>query len=212
MSALPLARRERHALCDLALALGPDAPTLCGGWDVRDMVAHLLVRENSPTGAMGITISPLSGLTDRAMERVSRQVFPAMVATLRDPGLTPYRLPVVERLANTVEYFVHHEDLRRAQPDWGPRDLRASDEDTLWSLLRGAGMLALRSADVPIVVKRSDLPDNSMTLKHGQDPVTVTGRPSELVLFAFGRHELHDIAVDGPPDAVRRLQESDRGI
>ena len=36
-----LARRERDALCDLALLLGPDAPTLCEGWDARDLVTHL---------------------------------------------------------------------------------------------------------------------------------------------------------------------------
>ena len=44
----PLARRERHELCDLALTVGEDAPTLCGDWIVKDLVVHLLVRENRP--------------------------------------------------------------------------------------------------------------------------------------------------------------------
>ena len=132
-----LARRERHALCDLALALGPDAPTLCGGWTCRDLVAHLLVRENSLIGAAGISISPLAGLTEKAMARAARKPFPEMVAKLYDPGITPYRLPGVERLTNTLEYLVHHEDLRRAQPGWEPRDLSPADEDDLWKLLPG---------------------------------------------------------------------------
>lgn len=45
--ARPLARRERHQLCDLALQVGPDAPTLCDGWTVFDLIAHLVVRENA---------------------------------------------------------------------------------------------------------------------------------------------------------------------
>ena len=137
-----LVRRERHALCDTALALGPDAPTLCGGWTARDLVAHLLVRENSMVGAAGITISRMAGFTERAMAKAARAPFPEMVKKLYDPGLTPYRLPGVERLTNMLEYFVHHEDLRRAQPGWAPRELPAADEDELWKLrpgLREAG-------------------------------------------------------------------------
>ena len=83
---LPLVRRERHALCDTALALGPDVPTLCGDWTARDLVAHLLVRENSMIGAAGITFSPMAGLTERAMARAARAPFPDMVGKLYDPG------------------------------------------------------------------------------------------------------------------------------
>jgi uncharacterized protein (TIGR03085 family) len=209
---LPLVRRERHALCDTAVALGPEAPTLCGDWTARDLVAHLLVRENSVTGAAGITLSPLAGLTERAMAHAARRPFPEMVAKLYDPGLTPYRLPVVERLTNTLEYFVHHEDLRRAQPGWEPRSLPAGDEDELWRLLRGAGKLAARHAGVPVVVRRADRPGQEATIRRGDDPVEVTGRPSELVLFFFGRSQLRDVTLDGPPEAATRLREADKGF
>ena len=40
----PLSRSERAALCNSALEAGESAPTLCGGWDVKDLVVHLLVR------------------------------------------------------------------------------------------------------------------------------------------------------------------------
>jgi uncharacterized protein (TIGR03085 family) len=210
--ALPLVRRERHAFCDTALAVGPDAPTLCGGWDTRDLVAHLLVRENSMIGAAGITFSPMAGLTERAMEKAARAPFAEMVERLYDPGLTPYRLPVVERLTNTLEYFVHHEDLRRAQPGWEPRDLPAADEDELWKLLPGSARLSARKSDVPIVVRRSDRPGREATVRRGADPVVVTGKPSELVLFFFGRDQLRDVTFDGPPEAVSRLRGADRGF
>ena len=207
-----LARRERHALCDLALALGPDAPTLCGDWTCRDLAAHLLVRENSMIGAAGITFSPMAGFTERAMARAARNPFPEMIAKLYDPGITPYRLPGVERLTNTLEYLVHHEDLRRAQLDWEPRDLSLADEDDLWKLLPGSAKLSSRKAGVPIVVRRSDRPDVEATVRRGDDPVVVTGRPSELALFFFGRSSVSDVSLEGPPDAVARLQEAELGF
>ena len=212
---LPLHRRERHALCDTALALGPDAPTLCGDWTARDLVAHLLVREGSMIGAAGITFSPMEGLTERAMARASRRPFPEMVKKLYDPGLTPYRLPGVERLTNTLEYFVHHEDLRRAQPGWEPRSLPVEDEDELWKLLKGSAKLATRKVGLPIEVRRTawdDLPPEAATIRKGDDPVVVTGRPGELVLFFFGRSQLNDVTFDGPPDSISRLQQADRGF
>ena len=212
--ALPFHRRERHALCDTALALGPDAPTLSGDWTARDLIAHLLVRENS-VAAAGITVPALSGLTERAMARAAEAPYAEMVERLRDPGLTPYRLPGAERLFNTLEYFVHHEDLRRAQPGWAPRSLPAEDEDELWKLLKGSARLSTRKAGVPIVVRRTDRPDRpgqAATIRRGDDPVVVTGRPGELVLFFFGRDQLHEVTVEGPPEAVARLRGADLGF
>jgi uncharacterized protein (TIGR03085 family) len=210
---LPLVRRERDALCDTAVSVGPEAPTLCGGWDARDLVAHLLVRERGWWGpAAGIALGPLEGVTERAMERTARRPFPEMVGLLRERPLTPYRLPGVERFANTLEYVVHHEDLRRAQPGWEPRDLPADDEDELWTLLPGSARLSARKAGVPIVVRRGDRPGQEATVRRGEDPVVVTGKPAELVLFFFGRDQLRDVAFDGPPDAVSRLRGSDRGF
>jgi uncharacterized protein (TIGR03085 family) len=208
-----LVRRERHALCDTALALGPDVPTLCGDWTARDLVAHLYVRETGWWGpAAGITFSPMAGVTDRAMARASRPPFPDMVQKLYHPRLTPYRLPGVERVTNTLEYFVHHEDLRRAQPGWEPRELPAADEDELWKLLPGSAKLGTRKTGIPIVIRRSDRPGQEATVRKGSDPVVVTGRPSELVLFFFGRSELHEVTFDGPPEVVTRLREAERGF
>lgn len=209
---LPLHRRERHALCDTALAVGPEAPTLCDGWTARDLVAHLLVRESSTVGAAGIVLPPLAGLTERAMAKVSRRPFPEMVSRLHDPGLTWYRLPGVERLFNTLEYFVHHEDLRRAQPDWEPRDLPPADEDELWRLVPGSARLATRRVGVAVQLRRADRPGGSATVRRGEEPVVVTGRPSELALFFFGRSELREVTFDGPPAAVTRLRQADRGF
>lgn len=211
----PLHRRERAALCDTALALGPDAPTLCGGWDARDLVAHLLVRERPGLGAAGIAVPFLAGYTEKAMARTAEAPYEQMVEDLREPGLTPFRLPGVERLANTLEYFVHHEDLRRGQADWAPRSLPVADEETLWSLFTRTARLTARRLDVPVEAHTAlwaDLPPARTTIRGGDDPVVVSGRPSELVLFFYGRTEVHEVSVEGDDAAVARLRATDLGL
>ncbi|MDP2772836.1 MAG: TIGR03085 family protein, partial [Nocardioides sp.] len=130
---------------------------------------------------------------------------------LRDPGLTPYALPPVERLANTLEYFVHHEDLRRGQPGWEPRRLDAADADAIWRAVRLGGMALARPAGVPVVIRRTDS-DATATLRRGDDPVTVTGQVSELALFLFGRSQVRDLSFEGPPERVTRLRSAALGI
>jgi len=206
-----LARRERHALCDLVLLLGESAPTLCGEWAAKDLVAHLLVRENSAVGVVGIFVPPLSRLTDAAMARASRRDFSVMVSKLRDPGLTVYRLRPVEVLGNTLEYYVHHEDLRRAQPEWEPRTLSAGDERMIWQAIKVIGLALARPAGVPLRIRRSEV-GSAATLRRGSDPVTVTGRPSELALFLYGREQVRDLEFDGPTGKVSKLRGADLGL
>ena len=154
----------------------------------------------------------MAGLTERAMARTARAPFPDLVDKLHDPGLTPYRLPGVERLTNTLEYFVHHEDLRRAQPGGSPGSCLRRTRTSSGSCSRGRrGWRPARPAS-PSSYAARDRPGQEATVRRGDDPVVVTGRPSELVLFFFGRHQLRDVTVDGPPAAVSRLREADKGF
>lgn len=210
-SARSLARRERAELCDLALVLGEDAPTLCGGWDAKDLVTHLLVRERRPLGAAGILVGALSGLTDRSMARYARQDFGLLVETLRSPGLSPYAIGAVDRAANTLEYLVHLEDLRRAQPDWQRRDLDAGDLDEIWKSLRGGAVFLGRSLPVPVTFRRTDTGQEA-TMRKGADPVTVSAEVVELVLFLFGRGAVAEVELAGPDDAVAAVRAADLGV
>jgi uncharacterized protein (TIGR03085 family) len=207
-----LARRERQALCDLASTLDGTAPTLCGEWDLSALLAHLIVRERRPLSAAGIMVPKLAGVTDRAMAKEAARGVPAMVETLRRPPLMPYSLPVVERFTQTLEYFVHHEDIRRAQPGWAPRELPAEDVEELWSLVSRSGAYLGRGLPVPVRLARSDRPGTSAAFKRGPDPVVVTGPVGELTLWAYGRTAVQDVTFDGPPDAVARLHGSDRRV
>jgi uncharacterized protein (TIGR03085 family) len=205
-----LARRERLALCDTALREGPDAPTLCDPWDVQDLVCHLLVRERRPIAAVGIAVGPLSGLTDRAMARLARTDFPVLVERFRTPWLLPFAVPGVEQVVNTTEFFVHHEDIRRAQPGWAPRMLSDSDEATLWRFLTVVGRGLTRFAGVSV---RIEWDDHTANLRGGEGaPVVVSGPPSELALMLHGRTGVAQVKYDGPDDAVARLRGADLGI
>jgi uncharacterized protein (TIGR03085 family) len=199
MGSPPLARRERHALCDLALLLGEDAPTVLPGWTAKDLVVHLLVREYSPLGALGLAVAPLSGMTEREMARVGRRDFTVLVERLRGRGLTPYSLGPVDRVANT------------AQPDWQPRDLPAADADAVWRALRLAGRGLVREAGVPVRMVREDTGAEA-TLRHGADPVVVSGPPGEVALFLFGREHTRDVRLLGPDDRTAALRTAALGF
>ncbi len=205
-----LARAERERLLDLAVAVGPDAPTLCGDWSVRELVAHLWVREHS-VAAAGILVPGLGNAADRAVERTARgRAFPALVERVRGRW-SPLRLPGVDQAVNTIEFFVHHEDIRRAQHAWEPRDLPSGDQDVLWRAVRITGRGLVRPAGVPTVIERVDTGDRA-TLRGGDDPVVLRGEPAEIVLFLYGRRQTHGLEFDGPAELVERLKSARLGI
>src|SRR5215472_30435 len=94
-----LAQQERATLCDLFVALGSEAPTLCEGWLTADLAAHLVVRERRPDSALGILGGPLSGYSDRVRRGMStRTPYPLLVETIRSgpPRLSIYGIPGVD--------------------------------------------------------------------------------------------------------------------
>lgn len=205
-----LARRERVALCDLALQVGADAPTLCTGWTAEDLVVHLLVRERRPLAAAGIVMSPLSGFTDRASRSMRRHGYAALVERLRTPG-GMFAVPAIDKAANTFEYLVHHEDLRRGLPDWQPRALDPADLDKMWSQLARGSSFFGRKLPVPTVLRRLDTGATAVARK-GPDPVTITGDVVELVLFLFGRSATRGLEFEGLDAAVTALRTADLGV
>jgi uncharacterized protein (TIGR03085 family) len=206
-----LAGRERRELCDLALALGPDAPTLCEGWTSSDLMAHLVVRERKPIASAGNVVPHLSGLNRRAMARQQARGYEVLVERYRTPAPFLRILPPVDEVMNGFELLVHHEDLRRGGEAWEPRDLSAADVDLLWKrLTRGLGFLG-RRLPVPTVIKRADTGATALA-KKGGDPVTVTAPVVELVLFLFGRTAVRELSYDGPEDRVATLRSAELGI
>jgi uncharacterized protein (TIGR03085 family) len=205
-------REERLALATLLEESGPDRPTLCAGWQTRDLAAHLVLRESRPDAAAGVLGGPLAGYTAKVQRRIADKLgYAGLIAAFRSgpPRLSPFALPGVDEAANTIEHFVHHEDVRRAVPDWTPRELSAGLSESLWRRLKSAKM-NLRKAPVGIELTRDDGNDGDgrfrLTMKNATPAVTVTGAPAELTMWALGRVSAANVRLDGPEDAVARLQ------
>ena len=125
-------------------------------------------------------------------------------------------LPGMDERLNTMEYFVHHEDVRRAAESWQPRELADEESDQLWQRLKMARAL-LRKAPVGVELARDDTePGNGttlrMTAKKATPVVTVIGAPAELVLWATGRTGAADVRFDGTEAAIASLAGSRWGL
>lgn len=201
------ARSERLLLCDALERLGPDAPTLCEGWATRDLAAHLVIRESRPDLAVGIRVPALAGRLEREQRREADGDYPALVARLRAgaPNWNPLSIGVFDELANLVEFFVHHEDVLRAQPTWAPRHLSAALERQLWAALRRLARLTFRKARTGIVLVAPGVGRHSARLPDTHGTVIVRGAPAELVLFAHGRGAQTAVTLEGDADDVAAL-------
>lgn len=209
-------RDERAALATLLTETGPDAPTLCAGWQTRDLAAHLVLRERRPDAGAGVLGGPLAGYTARVQRGyLSRYTYPQLIALFRagPPKLSLFALPGADEAGNTVEYFVHHEDIRRAADGWTERELPPGLSDALWKRLKGA-RLFLRGAPAGIVLARQEGGSPAggaakitakITAKKAVPSVTVSGTAAELTMWSMGRVRAAHVTFDGPDDAVRRL-------
>ncbi|MEV5496354.1 TIGR03085 family metal-binding protein [Nonomuraea fuscirosea] len=206
------ARGERAALCDLLDRLGPDEPTLCAGWTTADLAAHLAIRERRPDAMPGIALKPLAGYTASVQNRLkTRLPYPELVGLVREPGGVYGLLPALDEAVNTLELFVHHEDVRRAQPDWEPRALPDDLERLIWKRVSSGARLTLRKSPVGVVLHRLG---GGVALggPKGGSRVEVTGRAGELLMFCFGRQAHAKVELTGEPDAVSALREATLGV
>ncbi|MFD9979934.1 TIGR03085 family metal-binding protein [Streptomyces massasporeus] len=202
------AKRERLLLADLLETAGPDAPTLCEGWTTRDLAAHVVVRERRPDAAGGILIKQLAPRLDKVMAEYSDKPYEELIQLIRTgpPRFSPFSLKPVDEASNIIEFYVHTEDVRRAQPDWSPRDLDPVFQDALWSRLERTARLMGRGVPTGLVLRR---PDGQTAVAHRGTPVvTVTGEPSELVLFCYGRQSAAKVDLDGDENAIAKLHET----
>jgi uncharacterized protein (TIGR03085 family) len=200
---LSLDLRERRALADLLDELGPDAPTCDEGWTTAHLAAHLVTRDRRPDAMVGYGVERLPG--GRAVAAWSHTVedrlrtstpYPALVARVRSgpPAWLPTAWPAVARLINTSEFVIHHEDARRAQPGWAPRDLPRADQDQLW---RAVGVLARMAAHRHaggLRLRRTDT-GAERVLGSGTPGTTVAGEPLELLLWASGRERFARVDI-----------------
>jgi uncharacterized protein (TIGR03085 family) len=213
------AKTERAELCDLLDQVGPEAPTMCRGWDTHDLAVHLWIRETDPIGAPGILAKPLSGLLERRMtETRARWPYAELVERIRKgpARLSVFAIPGVDEGANTTEYFVHHEDVRRAGPTaQTSRTLPVEVEEWMWRRLKLLARAWFRRVPVGVVLEALPVgagpagePDTIRAVG-GSPIVTLVGAPSELMLYAHGRGSVAEVKLVGEPDAIEQLTSAD---
>ncbi|WP_329561514.1 TIGR03085 family metal-binding protein [Streptomyces uncialis] len=202
------AKRERLLLADLLESAGPEAPTLCEGWLARDLAAHVVVRERRPDAAGGILFKPLADRLARVQSEFAAKPYEELLQLIRTgpPKLSPFSLKQVDEASNAVEFYVHAEDVRRAQPDWTPRKLDPVFADALWSRLERTARLMGRKYPVGAVLRRPD--GRTVVANRAAPVVTVTGEPGELLMFAFGRQDAATVELEGEQEAVEKLHGS----
>lgn len=208
------ARHERRVICDVLTEVGPDAPTLCEGWTTRDLAAHIIVRETRPDAAVGIVVKRAEPYSEKVRRSVAAREWTELVDSIRQgpPKASPMRLPALDRVANTLEFFVHVEDVRRAQPSWSQRELAPEVDAQLRSMLtRGAKLLG-RKSPCGLVLDVTDGPATRIVAKKGDPSVTVRGPVAEIVLFLYGRQSQAKVEFDGPADLVTAIRNAKFGV
>lgn len=197
---------ERAALSDTFARFGPARPTLCEGWQTRDLLQHLVVRDAGPLRF----VMPGKAATGAQVRDADWADLIEQFRSGPPPG-SPFRLPGVDGVANLEEFFVHHEDVRRATDGWVRRELPPGIEDVIWRRVRTPlAKLAVRRVDVGVHIQR--LNGDHATLRAARPGVVVTGPPSELLFFLFGRQRAADVELRGPADACDRLRHATLGV
>lgn len=200
---MTVAKEQRLALVDALIVAGPDAPTLDEGWDARMLAAHIILREGYPRKAVGIFNEKKAAEAEAVQHEIAAKPWDEIVDLVASgpPKTSPFF--VLDAVANPFEFFVHTEDVRRAQKGWLPRPLDAKTERTLWRTAKLFSKRTLRNLDDTVVLA----PDNAASLTIG-DPhrpaVTLRGRASELALWVAGRDEV-DLRIEGDADAIDRV-------
>ncbi|MBO0844698.1 MAG: TIGR03085 family protein [Nocardioides sp.] len=204
---------ERDQLCDLLDELGPQAPTLIDIWTTYDLAAHLVLRERDPLAAPGLVVPGAWGrFAERRQLALKETAFAGLVARLRSgppPGF--FRIPWVRDLASLNEFFVHHEDVRRAN-GLGPRTMPPAEDAALFrNVVRGRWILARRLHGVGLDLMWTGT-DKITTARRGQPTARLGGLPGELLLYLFGRRDAADVEITGPSEAVETLQRARFGM
>jgi uncharacterized protein (TIGR03085 family) len=204
-----VAQRERAALVETMRGVGPDAPTLCEGWTTRDLAAHLVIREYRPDAAPGIMIPFFASYTAKVQHEVTEQTGWEELLDKVASGPPIYSpLKLLDPVANVAEMFIHHEDVRRAQPGWEPRVLEPALASMLRRTLRVMGRMTLAKVPGRLSLRT---PDGKTLLIVGSGPaVTVTGAPEELLLFSVGRQAR--VEFDGDASAVQAVRDAPKGL
>ena len=112
--------------------------------------------------------------------------FAWLVARIRSgPPIGFFRIGWVRSLANLNEFFVHHEDVRRA--NWlGPRSLTPAMDAALWrNVRRGSHYLSRRLQACGLEIEWAGT-DERVTVRPGEPTARLSGAPANSSYTSLG--------------------------
>lgn len=206
---------SRAALVAALYAAGPNEPTLVEQWQTQHLAAAVYLREN-PHRVTERELGNGAAARNTAIQQLgeesaSRKAFYNLVrkisggpeeapAAPRQSLLSRLRRSVTQRRQETesmlLHFFVHTEDIRRAQARWAPRKLTDEYADALFEQLREHARKYYATAKTGYVLIRTN--GERIVAKRGTDQTFVTGPAGELVLHALGRPDHALVLIDRP--------------
>jgi uncharacterized protein (TIGR03083 family) len=203
VNGLEMATAERTELADFLATLTAqqwEVPSLCVGWRVRDVVAHIMSFD-------GVSLLTMFGRVVRGRIVHANQIAVAELASLSveqlldrlRADLRPRGLATMfgGRLA-LLDATIHHQDIRR--PLGAPREIPA---ERLHWVLRDS----VRSPELPAwrLARGVRLAPTDLDWSHGHGP-EVTGPAEALLMAITGRASaIGELAGEGQPILARRL-------
>lgn len=178
------------------------ASTLCVGWDVEDLAAHLVARERHQVAAAGIVVPALHWMHERAMAKEAARGRDALVSRLAAG-------PPLGRLsdwANALEYWIHAEDLARGGLAIRREPPTGAAAGLLWKILARNARLGLRRVGTEGILAVTDTDAGRSVgfrlgtrLVRGADPddadATIAGTVGELTLWLSGRRDAATVEI-----------------
>jgi uncharacterized protein (TIGR03085 family) len=121
------------------------------------------------------------------------------------PSWSPVSLAPVDEAVNTVEFFIHHEDVLRGGPEWSARELPSDLESVLWSAVCKVARLHFARARIGVVLASPAHGERQVHATTDLGTVVVTGRPGELLLYSSGRRGVAQVDLSGAEEALASI-------
>lgn len=121
-AAYEIATTTRLLAADVLSGLTPEqwaAPSLCVGWTVREVAAHLVEAVESRVGTLGLVVAlvrhrgDLTRWVDRNARRVAERPTDELVSSLRDRAGTRMDPPVIGPCGPMSDSLIHLRDVAR---------------------------------------------------------------------------------------------------
>lgn len=187
---------ERNYTVELLKKLKPkqwSAKTLCDGWSVEDLAAHLVTRERNIIGGIGLVVPGLQKLHDKRLARVATHGHEYIIEKLQK---YPWYMPAS---LNIAEFWVHNEDFLRGDLKMSRSKPSKDDNEIIWSSLKGLAKVRnsmvkdLGNVTLHNIETREKL---QFTSKKSNKKTTISGTAGELLLYFYGRRKAAKVTIN----------------